>query len=139
MTLIRHPEAHQRPDFNELSTKLSVSNSKLLQKENKTELSATFKLGADLSHGDGIYENLHRMYHKWAVKTLKNIIVTCFLFIFAIDLPSEHCSLVTHWQSVLIQFQFINFKLLFVTCIIYIEQYQMRKDRYGLNAVLSLT
>ncbi len=64
LVFIRHPEAHQRPDFNELSTKLSVSNSKLLQKENKSEIPATFKLGADLSHGDDMYEDLQRMYQK---------------------------------------------------------------------------
>ncbi len=58
---IRHPEARGRPSFNDVSTRLSVSNSKLLHVD-KSDDSFSSKLGANLACGEGLYDDLQRMY-----------------------------------------------------------------------------
>ena len=60
----RHPTASVRPDFHEVTQKLSLPDTKLLKwlKEDKSVHPEAAKLGADLLCGEGLYKDLQVKY-----------------------------------------------------------------------------
>ena len=60
----RHPTASVRPDFHEVTQKLSLPDTKLLEwlKEDKAVHPEAAKLGADLLCGEELYKDLQVKY-----------------------------------------------------------------------------
>ncbi len=60
----RSPKIEGRPNFTEVSTLLSVSNSKLLHwsQKDKAEFPEAMKLGSDLSTSERLYWDLQTKY-----------------------------------------------------------------------------
>ena len=59
----RHPTASVRPNFQEVSQKLSFPDTKLLKwSEDKSTHPDAAKLGADLLCGEGLYKDLQDKY-----------------------------------------------------------------------------
>ena len=62
--LYRHPVASQRPNFSDISRKLSLPDTKLLQwsEEDRSVHPEATKLGADLLCGQELYKDLQTRY-----------------------------------------------------------------------------
>ena len=62
--IFRDPKASCRPDFTEVSTQLSVSNSKLIHwsQEDKSEFPEASKLGGSLACAEKLYKDLQQKY-----------------------------------------------------------------------------
>ena len=60
----RHPTSSERPDFTEISRRLSLPDTRLLKwsEEDKCVHPEAAKLGADLLYGEPLYKDLQMKY-----------------------------------------------------------------------------